>query len=167
VDVVAVPVVCLCKSAGLRLDGSRLDGEGDPVGASERVADKGGVGAIAAEFGIETTRVRLKGFVVEKDRPTPPRLRTLSDGLFDVEGSAGAKCTGWRDGLVGPPGADRRESEFGAGSFVPGGVSCTWEVIVGERLSLCFFPYQLVYLLVDGCSLSETDDGLIGLAPRR
>lgn len=88
-------------------------GEGGPVGPSGVMVDKCGVSAVAIGLGIEATRVRLKGFTVYKDRPTPLRLSALGDGLFDVDGSRGANFVAWRDGLVGLPDAEGREGEFG------------------------------------------------------
>ena len=87
--------------------------EGGPVGPSGGMVDKFGASAIAIGLGIEATRVRLKGFTVYKDRPTPLRLSPLGDGLFDVDGSGGANCAARSDELVGLPDAEGREGEFG------------------------------------------------------
>lgn len=95
-----------------------MAGDGDPVGPPEHRAGRRGVSAIAAGLDIEATHVRLKGFRVYNDLPTPLEPRTLSDDLFDVDGLGGANRAGWRDGQVGLPDAEGREGEFGGCSSV-------------------------------------------------
>ena len=77
-----ISVVCRCKSTDLRLEDPDIGGgKGSPVGPSECADD--------AAAGIEPIRVRLNRFMLDKDRPAP---LTLSDGLFNVDGSGRGKC---------------------------------------------------------------------------
>ena len=119
VDAVTISAVCRWKSTGLRPEDPRLGGDVSPVGPSECLAGESGLNANNAAVGMEPARVRLNGFIVDKDRPTP---LTLSDGLLGEDGFGGAKCIACGDEVIGLPDAGGVEGKFTGETSITRGV---------------------------------------------
>ena len=116
VDAVTISAVCRWKRTGLRPEDPRLGRDGSPVGSSECLTGESGQ---SAAVGMEPARVRLNGFIVDKDRPTP---LTLSDCLFDEDGFGGAKCVAWGDEVIELPDARGVEGKFAGETSITRGV---------------------------------------------